>query len=136
MNAKRHAKRHILLLITGLALASSAQAGPILTSKTLNIKFNGFCDGLRFTTNTDTGIVTGNRTGCESAPVGGVVGTVLGTRQGGAVILDYTGFDLSIVIRDNKTWSYRNLNGTLFNSGTWSVGVAAIAQAAGSSSTP
>jgi hypothetical protein len=121
-------------LLISLALASSVQAGPIFPSKTIDLKLDGFCDGLHFMTNTTTGIVTGMRTGCESEATGGVVGEVLGKAQGGAVILDYTSFDLSVVIRDNRTWTYYNLNGTVFNSGTWSVGVAA-AGAQGFSST-
>lgn len=114
--------------LCGLALAGSAMAGPIFPNKTIDLTFVGFCDGLHLVANTTSGVVKGNRTGCRSSAVGGVVGTVVGTKQGVAEILHYTSTfgseDFTAVIRDDKTWTYYNLDGTVLNSGTWAVGVA------------
>lgn len=118
----------------GLALAGSALAGPIFPNKTIDLVFDGYCDGLHVVSNTTTGLVTGTRTGCASEPVGGVVGTVLGKKQGGAEIVQYATFDFTAVIRDDKTWTYYNADGSVFNSGTWSLGVAVAAPAAGAAS--
>ena len=64
--------------LIGLTLAAgSVQAGPIFPNRTIDLRFNGFCDGLHFTTNTSNGVVVGFRTGCSSGAVGGVIGHVL-----------------------------------------------------------
>jgi len=121
-----------------LLLAASAQAGPLFgTTKTVDIAFVNYCDGMHLVINYQTGVVLGNRAGSciENSPVWGTVGTVLnGTYRGGAVILTDVFDSLHVVITDNpKKWVYYYPDGTIMNSGIYVVGVPANAGASGSS---
>ena len=130
----------MFLMAIGLSLllAASAQAGPLFgTTKTVDIAFVGYCDGMHLVIYYQTGVVLGNRSGSciENSPVWGTVGTVLnGTYRGGAVILTDVFFSFHCVITDNpKKWVYYLSDGTIFNSGTYVVGAPAMAGGGGPS---
>jgi hypothetical protein len=112
----------------GLARAGSPATAP---TATLDITFDGFCDGMHLNIPSvglgSAGTVDGDHTGCVT---GGFVGTTsskpspvrahISTDYGGLVptLLHY-------VVMANHTWAVYGINGdlqTLVNSGTWSAG--------------
>jgi hypothetical protein len=110
-----------------MAFGSSAYAGGLLGgTRTIDIKMTGFCDGYNLTINMNTGIVTGHQTGCDSELVFGTIGSLIGFNQKGAALtLRDTTFATYKVIRDNATWTYYNSDGSVANSGTYTMGVPA-----------
>ena len=112
------------LLIAGFA----AHAGPATPpSTTYNLSLDGFCDGVEVTVERGTGLVTGTRTGCGSGEViygnsGGIAGRGLSLTLRGA---NGTGYDIVDIIAtfslSQGTWDYRRPDGSIFNSGTFTV---------------
>ena len=95
-----------------MGFAVSAQAG------TLNIVFDGFCDGVSATFNPN-GVAFGTETGCVSGPVVGTKGCV--TNQGHAFSLALNHVANAIyVIRTDHTWTIYLSDGSELQSGTWS----------------
>jgi hypothetical protein len=91
--------------------AFSAQAG------TLNITFDGFCDGVDVTIGAN-GVAHGTETGCESGPAVGTKGTV--KSQGPSYTLNLNHVVNAVyVIRTNHTWSIYLSDGTDLQDGTW-----------------
>jgi len=126
-------------LVGALVLAVVLFFGQIGTSRAGDIKYDTFCDGMHFTLDVTTGLVTANQTGasCPTPITGNMLGTldfIVGQGWGFTMAYDsaarYAGF--MTVIRFDKTWThYQNTGGvvTVLNSGTWSPGVAAPARA-------
>ena len=95
-----------------MGFAVSAQAG------TINIVFDGFCDGVSATWTAD-GVTFGTETGCLSGPVVGTRGSV--TNQGHAFSLALNHILNGIyVIRTDHTWTIYLSDGSELQSGTWS----------------
>jgi hypothetical protein len=112
---------------TGPAAGLAHQAKPIAApSASIDISFDGYCDGLHINSPSiglgTTGTVDGDHTGCIS---GGFVGTFA---RGARISTDYGGGVPTlyhIVINTNHTWTIYGISGelqTLINSGTWSPG--------------
>ncbi len=80
-----------------------------------DIQFDGFCDGMHMELDTETKVVTANRTGCDS-------GSMEGTYKPQKVKLIDNNYNLLVRISSDYTWVYYDFNGNLFNSGTWSPG--------------
>ena len=111
-----------------LALSQLAVATP---STTIDLTFDGYCDGLHLNIPSlglgTPGTVDGDHTGCVS---GGFVGTTSSkpSPSGARLSTDYGGSVpslLHIVVFANHTWVIYGINGdlqTLVNSGTWSPG--------------
>ena len=100
-----------------MGFAVSAQAG------TLNITYDGFCDGVSATFLAN-GVTFGTETGCISGPVVGTKGGVQG--QGLAFSLAENHVANAIyVIRPDHTWSIYLSDGSELQSGTWSPAPAA-----------
>lgn len=134
----------LILTVIGLSLllAASSEAGPLFggTSRVVDIKFVGYCDGLHMTINYNTGKVVATRTGCASSDLAmwGTVGALLDdSYKGGAVTLmnpaPTLGTPYYVVIIDNpKIWIYYTAGGVKWKSGTYDVGAPALdAQGAG-----
>ena len=100
-----------------MGFAVSAQAG------TLNIVYDGFCDGVSVTyTN---GVAFGTETGCVGGPVVGTQGRV--TTQGQAISLAENHVANAIfVIRTDQTWTIYLSDGSELQSGTWSHAAAGV----------
>ena len=95
-----------------MGFAVSAQAG------TINIVFDGFCDGVSATWTAD-GVTFGTETGCLDGPVVGTQGRV--TTQGQAISLAENHVPNAIyVIRTDHTWTIYLSDGSELQSGTWS----------------
>ena len=107
-----------------LAFVSIAQAGGLVPNRTVDIRFNGFCDGMRLVINQSTGVVSGSVTGCVS---GTPIGTVGGNSGKGIGVTVMSRTFLYVIDDAPQTWSLYLSNGTLFQSGTWSLGVPALA---------
>jgi hypothetical protein len=130
--------KKLTLAAAALAVASPVLfAGPLVPNKTVNIRFDGFCDGLRLVINQNTGVVTGNRTGCASDVIVG--GAVTSSIAGAGVTVATSNFGSGIVfwqIDDNPRNFKLTLDTGFSNSGTYTVGVPAMAPVgSGSSST-
>lgn len=103
-----------------LVFGSYVQAGPLFPNKTVDISFDGYCDGMHLTINHSSGLVTGNATGCLSDPAFGVAGGLSKTGAGVAVLSQ----SFIWTIDDNgKNWVIYSDSGVVINSGTYSVGV-------------
>lgn len=101
-----------------MGFAVSAQAG------TLNIVYDGFCDGVSVTSAAN-GVAFGTETGCISGPVVGTKGSVL--NQGRAFSLAENHVPNAIyVIRKDHTWSIYLSDGSELQSGTWSFAAAGL----------
>jgi len=121
----------LMVLACCLLVAAGAQAGPLLgTSRNVEIVYDGFCDGLQININYNTGKVLATRTGCSVGQLIGTVGALDGnTYAGGAVTLSNTDIGYHVVLKDNpRRWVYYLPDGSVLNSGTYSIGVAAAAQ--------
>jgi hypothetical protein len=117
-------------LVVGLVLfAGVSHAGPLMGwTRTVDIAFTGYCDGLHLVINPTTGVVTGNMTGCDSGAVFGIVSSLISTNYkggGAAVVIRDTQFQTQKVIRDNGTWTYYGDDGGVVSSGTWTKGTPA-----------
>ena len=101
-----------------MGFAVSAQAG------TLNIVYDGFCDGVNVTYAAN-GVTFGTETGCVSGPVVGTRGSV--RNQGHAITLAENHLpDTIYVIRADHTWSIYLPDGSELQSGTWSRAAAGV----------
>jgi hypothetical protein len=110
-------KARFALAAMVMGFAVSAQAD------TLNIVYDGFCDGVSVTLDAN-GVTFGTETGCVSGPVVGTKGTV--QNQGKAISLAENHVANAIfVIRPNHTWSIYLSDGSELQSGTWSFAPAA-----------
>lgn len=113
-----------------IAVSSLAYAGGMTPNRTFDLRFVGFCDGMRLTINYSTGDVTGIRTGCSHGPVRGWVGAVSGGNYDGqAVVVGIdSGTGFIYVIGDHpQNFQNKNLaSGSVVNSGSWAVGAAAL----------
>jgi len=93
--------------------AFSAQAG------TLNIVFDGFCDGVDVSFGSN-GVAFGSETGCLSGPAVGTKGSVKGQGKGTySLHLDHISNGI-YVIRPNHTWTIYLSDGSDLADGTWS----------------
>lgn len=115
-----------------IVASTMADAGLLVPNKTIDIAFDGFCDGMHLVINHSTGTVTGNRTGCvPEYPLAGYVGAVSGgVYDGQAAVVGFmegtTGF-MTIISDVPRKWQHIYLlDGSAFNSGTWSKGVPAM----------
>ena len=93
--------------------AFSAQAG------TLNITFDGFCDGVDVTIGAN-GVAHGTETGCEGGPAVGTKGSVKGQGSGTHTLNLNHVVNAVYVIRPNHTWSIYLSDGSDLQDGTWS----------------
>lgn len=111
------------LTLAGAALLGSAPeagAGPLVPNKTVDITFAGFCDGMRLVINENTGLVTGNATGCLSGKVFGTVGS--NSKLGAGISILSQG--VLYVIDDNpQRFTNYDKAGNVINSGPYTVGV-------------
>ena len=115
---------YLILVVAVLAFGSYVEAGPLVPNKTVDISLDGFCDGMHLVINETTGLVTGNATGCGSGTLVGTVGS-LSKLGAGITVMSY---GLLYVIDDNpRKWTNYNSDGTLLFSGTYSIGVPALA---------
>jgi hypothetical protein len=129
----------LAVLPAGMASAS--------TSKSFDITFDGYCDGLHLN-QPSVGVpgtaytVDGDQTGCAS---GGVFGTARPNRNGkygvtkGIEFIDIPSFSSFTVINKDHTWVHYGLSGNLIyisNSGTWSLGAPVAGRGGVSSYTP
>jgi len=86
---------------------------------TLNIVFDGFCDGVDVSFGAN-GVAFGTETGCVNGPVVGTKGSVRG--QGGheySLNLNHVA-NAIYVIRADHTWSIYLSDGSDLQDGTWS----------------
>jgi hypothetical protein len=120
----------VLVLLGIVAFSGVCHAGALFGGeRTVDIAMTGFCDGYHLVINMNTGIVTGNQTGCDSQAVFGTVSSLIGFNQkGAAVTVRDLVFNTYKVIRDSGTWTYYNSNGTVANSGTYTRGTPASPQ--------
>jgi len=116
------------MIFLGLALALLLGQAGNASAQSIDIIYDGYCDGAHFEFNLTTGVVSGNKTGCVSGPMAGTVGMPFGGGTPFIACTDQTGESHSFkVMRGDGTWTfYRNDgNGTyVWNSGTWTTGVA------------
>ena len=111
-------RNHVPLL--ALALFLSLALGTVEAAD-ISLTFDGFCDGMTFTTGGSPPVV-GSQCGCTSGIAFGTLGVNGGSQAAHfsyAVDADYNG--LHTLIRGNHTWEIWNQAG-LINSGTWSNG--------------
>ncbi len=109
-----------------LAVSQLAVAAP---STTIDISFDGYCDGLHMNIPSlglgTSGTVDGDHTGCVS---GGFEGTTSSNPKGAHITTEYGGVVeplLHILVMANHTWTIYGISGdliTFVNSGTWSPG--------------
>lgn len=102
-----------------IGAAASAQAGALVPSTTVNIKFTGFCDGMRLVINEDSGLVTGYRTGCAS---GNFVGTVGSNSKLGAGITIVTDYYMYVIDDSPQSFTVYRSYGAIINSGSYAIG--------------
>jgi len=136
-------------LLGGLVLAIALFVGHVGTAQAAgaNITYDGFCDGASLTYDMFTGLASGHRTGTCLTSAGSMAGTVARVfNQGVALTMNFGPDDLGgaysngllAVIRADHTWTYYQNTGagiTVFNSGTWSPGVALRPNRSGPSTT-
>jgi len=119
---------HVTVLASSLILTSVVQAGVLFPNKTIDIAFTGYCDGMHLVINHTTGIVTGNSTGCVSDPL---IGTAGGLSKIGAGLTVMNRTRLFVIDDSGKNWALYNADGSLNSTGTYTVGVAALALSQG-----
>jgi hypothetical protein len=111
-----------------LTLSSVVSAGPLVLNTTVDITLDGYCDGMHLVINQSTGTVSGNSTGCETGPLTGHVGSNSKSGAGVVVLVNGLGGPVLFRVDDNpRKWSLRNTDGSIVNSGTYSIGVPALA---------
>lgn len=128
-------KKIFLTLVVGvyvLALGSNAEAGALVRNRLVDISFDGFCDGMHLIINQKSGIVTGVDTGCVSDPLIGTVGT---SSKLGAGINVMSRTFLYVIDDFPQKWSLYTADGTLVQTGTYTVGVAVAAPRRATSAT-
>lgn len=114
-----------------LLFGSSLYAGNLVQNRNVDIRFVGFCDGLRLVINQSTQLVTGSHLGCISGPLVGTVGALANTGAGVSVTTDYQGSGPFLIHLDDNParWTIYRTNGTVVNSGSWAVGAPALGSA-------
>lgn len=128
----RRALLAITIAVALIAVGSFAYAGGIAPTRTFDLRFVNFCDGMRLTVNYTTGEVTGNRTGCAAGVVRGWIGAVAGgTYDGLAMVVGLdNGNGIIYVIGDSpQNFQTKNLVSGLIvnNNQTWALGIPAAA---------
>src|SRR4051794_4135100 len=114
-----HLKLAAVLL---LGLTSGVEADPLVSGKTIDISFTGFCDGMHLVINQNTGIVTGNATGCVSVPIAGTIGSNSNLGAGVTILETISPNAFMFVIDDQpQTFAVHDASGVQFNNGTYSV---------------
>jgi hypothetical protein len=119
-------KRSLSSLLFALVLIFGVVGGVDAASGTINIIFDGFCDGATLTYDTASGYCWGVQTGCSSGLIGGVVGGVLS--QGTAMVYSMPSAwaesgVLTYLVHPNGTWRnfwYDGNSIQIFLEGTWS----------------
>ncbi|MFC1523813.1 hypothetical protein ACFL6N_03375 [Thermodesulfobacteriota bacterium] len=104
-----------------ISLASTVYAAP----KTLNVVFDGYCDGVSITYDMSTGYATGASTGCVVGNQAGTVGSIAAQGTGGTLawdqVADYAG--MILILHAQGTWELiMATDASYINSGTWTVG--------------
>lgn len=127
-----------MALLVGCIPCTQAADLAAAAAQNLVIQFDGYCDGLAVTTNSATGLISGNRTGCISGLAHGSFGSVAALGGGrGATLRDVNGTEfasldfITVLNAANNTWAYYFADGSVLNSGTFtlvSVEAAAAAQ--------
>ncbi len=120
-----------LVLFMGLGLSSpstvaAAESAPVVT---VNIVFDGYCDGMRVTLDTTTRAASGVRTG-SCLPQTPLSGRIV---DANTVYLRDNTYALDVFLYRNQTWEYYDDFGNLVNSGTFSFGTPALNGSAPSS---
>lgn len=124
-----------------IALAAVLSIGLAANVSAFEISYDGFCDGLMLNIDPATGLVDGNQAGCTVGPILGTRGRTL--TQGPTVTIgydassDFGGLGIITVIRADGTWTHYMNDGSgisVVNSGTWSMGPAAVAEGTGGTS--
>ncbi|MCA6217915.1 hypothetical protein KGA65_15380 [Ideonella sp. B7] len=104
------------LFASALALigTASAQAG------TFAATFDGYCDGISVTIS--NGVAYGTETGCVTGPAVGTRGSV--KKQGKAFTLSLAHLPNTIYVlnTENQTWAIYQPDGSMLQSGTYTVG--------------
>jgi hypothetical protein len=101
----------IAALLAGTAFGANAG--------TLNITFDGFCDGVDVTYGAN-GVAFGTETGCVSGPAVGTRGSVKGQEKNSfSLNLNHVA-NAIYVIRPDHTWSIYLSDGSDLQDGTWS----------------
>ena len=114
---------YLILSAIPLLVGSSAFANPLVPSRTLDISFTEFCDGMHLDINERTGLVSGYTTGCTpGAPIFGTVGS--NSKIGASITVLSFGL---IYILDNDPQVFKNYfdNGSQLHDGGYAVDTAA-----------
>lgn len=122
----------VLALATTVAAAKSEPAFGTGINKTgtIDLLFDGYCDGVSFGYDTGTGLLNNGyyQSSCATCPspdrMGGTVGIITGGQGVGATMgweTLFGGAPVSIftVIRADHTWTHYDWSGSVMNSGTW-----------------
>ena len=124
----------MVLSVTSIAGAKSAATpskGLFTNSATMDVKFDGFCDGVTFTLNPTNGVASGKwMSACWTCDPGepfndNGAGTLSVIRNQGLGLtvawqtIDQTPTFLWTVIRADHTWAHYHFDGTEANYGTW-----------------
>ena len=103
------------LIACAAVLAGSAFGAQ---ASTLNIVFDGYCDGIAVTFDAN-GVGSGTETGCDHGTAVGTKGSVKGQGKGYSMALSHRP-DAIYVIRNDHTWSVYLSDGSDIQDGTWS----------------
>lgn len=125
------------LLAASLAGAAGARSQAAISIepdriRTIELSFDGYCDGITITWDTDSNVVTGVwNSSCASCPYGDVFGGIYGqAKYSGqsekaftlAPQTSYGGpasFVTSITLKPMGLWTMRDFHGNIINQGTW-----------------
>ena len=121
-------------LVTLLALGTTLYAGPLVKNLVIVDLDSGYCDGYHLVINYAKGTVTGNQTGCFSSPLFGTVGGNTKSGLSVSVAMQYGNDETpncKVFNFDDypKKWTLSNCDGTLVNSGSYTVGVPGMEEA-------
>ena len=107
-------------LLVGTVNAASRQAPPVpsFTIQSVDIKFDGYCDGMHL--EIVKGLIVGTRTGCDGARINGLEMSPNDTALDANVQLVATDYTYRLDSHNRFVVTY---HGQLVNSGTWSYGV-------------
>lgn len=124
----------VLALTAVVAGTAGAKSTPEFSPDapyTLNMIFDGYCDGMSGTFDPATGLFVGTYTSsCATCPftdrLAGTIGKVYGAGQGNALTTSWETIQgispvwfWTLVRFTGRTWTHYNFDGTVFNSGTW-----------------
>lgn len=130
---KHYAACSFMLLFALVFGSSFAQAGEVGEEPAIHyeIIFDGYCDGVALDVSPANGLVTGVYASvCASCPftnlMAGSAGDLLGplgltANLGWDTFGDAGEINLFTRIYANGTWEHYNFDGSVFNSGTWSL---------------